>query len=68
MKLSKQDFCDTCREKQLHPDFTLEEFLDGKGYNMPTGYFMGNHMILVNFEKMGGCSSCINLLKKATQS
>jgi hypothetical protein len=46
----------------------MEEILDSKGNNMPGGYIMINQAVLFYLEDNGGCSSCISLLKRATQS
>jgi uncharacterized protein (TIGR02145 family) len=45
---------------------TIEEFLNSPGYNAPMGYIAINPIILLYLEENGGCSSCINLLKLAT--
>jgi len=50
-------------------DLSVEDFLDSKGYNNPMGGFIiGNHAVLCYLEENGGCSTCVSLLRRATQS
>gem|GEM_PF-3970643 len=47
---------------------SCEDFLDSNGYNNGTGFIMMNHMLLSYLENNDGCSTCITLIKRATQS
>jgi len=72
MKLSKNDLCSSCR--QIRPRLysangdtrgkPLETLFDGKGYNEPMVGLV-NKMILQYLEDDGGCSECINTLRRA---
>jgi len=70
-KISKYDLCEKCRQIRLIPageklpELSAGGFLDGIGYNQPMGYIAGNMMLLSHLETKGGCTSCINLLRRA---
>jgi len=73
LKLLKEDLCSSCRE--IHPlmadgkpyETSLSGFLESKGYvNGATSYVMINLMIREHLENSGGCTNCINLLRKVT--
>jgi hypothetical protein len=75
VKLKKYDLCKVCRK--IRPrmndgtlnDNSIEELLDSKRYNEPSlKFIMMNQMILSYLERNGGCSGCISLLRRATQS
>jgi len=71
MNVSKYDLCKSCREtRPTHDDgtpskFTIEEMFD----KAPAGFMPMHYMVvLANLKSNGGCSNCINLLKRATGS
>jgi len=71
MKVSKYDLCKSCRElRPVHDDgtpcnITIEEMFD----KAPVGFDSITYMVvLTNLKGSGGCSNCINLLKRATGS
>ena len=71
-KISKYDLCENCRQIYLNlPDdekVTCGEMLDSETYNQPGVYYwIMNVMLLGHLETKGGCPSCINLVKRATQ-
>jgi len=72
MKMTKYELCDSCREICLFTssegiDISIEDFLDGNGYNQPLGYLMGNQMVLQCLQEDGGCSRCITLFELAIE-
>ena len=62
-RVSKYELCDSCRKIITPAGFTIEEFLEGKGYSDPNplAYLYGNTIILQLLQQRGGCSKCINL-------
>jgi len=68
--LSKSDLCSSClkirqrlNDGSMSP--TIEEFLGCEGYRQPETRDFINEMLLFRLEEFGGCSSCINMLKRA---
>lgn len=69
-KIIKNDLCDQCRKIHFVANdgslmYSLDEWLDSKGYNSPMGFVMGNHAALFQLQKNGGCSRCIALFQRA---
>ena len=72
-KITKSQLCYYCR--MIHPimgngepfDLSIENLLDGKGYNTGLGFHMLNLTILQYLQDNGGCPGCIALFKRATQ-
>jgi len=67
-RLSTSDFCESCLKIGCSNDgsMTVKEILDSPGYPNPVGYSSLNYTILYGLEDNGGCSSCINKVKRAT--
>jgi len=67
-QLSTSDFCESCLKIGCTNDrsMTVEKILDSPGYSQPMGYSTLNYTILYGLEENGGCSSCINTVKRAT--
>ena len=68
MQLSTSDFCESCLEISCGNDhsMTVKEILNSPGYHNFLGYSGLNYTILYGLEENGGCSSCINMVKRAT--
>ena len=67
-KLSTSDFCKSCLKVGCTNDrsMTVEEILNSVGYSNPVGALSLNYTIQYGLEENGGCSSCINMVKRAT--
>jgi hypothetical protein len=68
-KFSPSDFCGSCLEIGCASDGsgTVRETLNSPGYSTPLGRFDINYMILLGLKNNGGCSSCINMVERATE-
>jgi hypothetical protein len=68
-KLSTSDFCESCLEIGCTNDRSLrvKKILESPGYSDPRGYPDLNYTILYGLVENGGCSSCINMVKRATE-
>jgi hypothetical protein len=73
MKISKYDLCDAClainpiMDNGMPYEKSIADFFDSPGYNNGTDAFvMINFMVLEHLKNNGGCTSCINALKRVT--
>ncbi len=67
VKLTPSDFCESCLKIACSNGGknTVREMLLSQGFEHPMGNLDISYTILANLERMGGCSSCINTLKRA---
>ncbi len=70
MRLSISDFCSSCLEVHLGNDAagpSVKEMLLSPGYVSSIGPSIANYSILYGLEDNGGCLSCINMVRRATE-
>jgi len=67
-KLSTSEFCESCLKIGCTNDrsMTVKEILESPGYPNLLGYSSLNYTILYGLQDNGGCSSCINMVERAT--